>query len=54
MQYVVICKDNTVFYTDYPCFMDGWSDMIYCVIDLGNDMATFDGIKWSQVDFDHL
>lgn len=53
MNYLVICKDNTAFYTDYFYKENSWNpDTILCVVCGGK--ITFDGDNWQDIEYDHL
>lgn len=54
MRYIVICKDQSVFCTDWYNSENVWSDAIYCIVDFVEDKATFDGVNWKSITFDHL
>ena len=53
MRYVVICRDETAFYSDF-FDVEKWSRGIKCVIDLATDRITFDGDSWNEIEQDHL
>ena len=50
--YIVICKDNSAFRTDYYRYENHWNDGIYCII--SNYGITFDGQTWEEIEQDHL
>lgn len=54
MRYVVICRDETAFYSEYFNAENHWSRDIKCVIDLATDRITFDGDSWNEIEQDHL
>ena len=55
MKYLVICKDNSSFCTDWYEYEKHWNkDTIYCVVDLHNAIVTFDGENWKDITCDHL
>lgn len=54
MRYIIVCKDQSAFYTNYYVCENHWTDDLFCVIDLLNDLVTFDGQSWKGVDYDHL
>lgn len=54
MRYIVICKDESAFYSDLFDPENQWSRNIKCVIDLATDRITFDGDSWIEVEQDHL
>lgn len=54
MRYIVICKDESAFYSDMFDPENHWSRNIKCVIDLATDRITFDGDSWIEVEKDHL
>ena len=55
MKYIIVCKDNTAFYTNWYDYENNWNaDTIYCVLDVYCDKVTFDGKKWGEIDEDHL
>ena len=54
MRYIVICKDKTVFYSDWFEKETHWNDWIFCVIDDYLEMITYDGNLWKQIERDHL
>lgn len=55
MRYIVICKDQSTFTTNWYEYEKHYNgDTIYCVIDTYNDKVTFDGDNWKDIDYDHL
>ena len=54
MQYMVICKDHTVFMTEWYTHENCWNDNLYCVVDTIQDKVTFDGQTWVEPEYDHL
>lgn len=54
MQYIVICKDETAFCTEWFNVENNWSRNIRCVIDLATDRVTFDGETWVDIEKDCL
>ena len=54
MRYLIICQDNTAFYTDYYDYENFWSDELRCVVDNINGEIAFDGKTWKQIEYDHL
>lgn len=55
MRYIVICKDNTAFYTDWYDYENLWNpETMTCVIDLAKDKTTFGDDEWADMEEDHL
>ena len=55
MRYVVICKDQTAFATDWFEKENCWNpDTIHSVVDNDTDRITFDGESWHDIENDHL
>lgn len=55
MKYLVICKNQSAFYTDWFTFENCWNpETCHCVIDLYSDKVTFDGQNWKDIEIDHL
>lgn len=55
MKYLVICKDQTAFWTDWYTYENMWnSETINCVIDVAADKVTFNGKDWQEIEYDHL
>ena len=55
MRYIVIAKDQTAFYTNWFDYENFWNaETIYCVVDMAEDLVTFDGVNWEDITFDHL
>ena len=54
MRYIIVMINNEVFKTNWYTHENCWSDCIFCVIDTINDVVTFDGSQWNEIDKDHL
>jgi hypothetical protein len=55
MKYLVICKDQTAFWTDWYTYENMWNgETIHCVVDVAADKVTFNGKDWQEVEYDHL
>lgn len=55
MRYIVICKDNTSFYTDRYNHDNFWNpETMFCVIDLACDTITFGNNEWVKIEEDSL
>lgn len=54
MNYLVICKNEESFYTDWFNYENLWSDQILCVIKLYCGKISFDGKTWKDIEYDHL
>ena len=50
--YLIICKDNSAFYTDWYQYQNHWNDGIFCIV-CGYEV-TFDGKTWEKIESDHL
>lgn len=54
-QYLIICKDNTAFTTDWYTRENCWdSEKIHCVVNTLAYKVTFDGENWQEIEEDHL
>ncbi len=54
-QYLVICKDNTAFSTDWFEKENCWNpETIHCVVDMAENKVMFDGENWDEIEEDHL
>ena len=54
-QYLVICKDNTAFATDWYSHENCWNpETVHCVVDMYADKVSFDGENWQEIEEDHL
>lgn len=54
MRYLIVMKDHEVFRTDWYTHENCWFDCVFCVIDTVNDVVSFDGSEWNEIDKDHL
>ena len=55
MRYLVICKDQSAFFSDWYDYENCWNpDTIRCVIDQEKERVTFDGKEWKRIEYDHL
>lgn len=54
-KYLVICKDNTAFCTDWYTYENCWNpEKIHCVVNTWSNKVTFDGEHWLEIEEDHL
>lgn len=54
-QYLIICKDNTAFTTNWYTRENCWdSEKIHCVVNTWACKVTFDGENWQEIEEDHL
>ena len=51
MEYTVVLKNHTIFYTNWFNPNEHWSNDIFCVIDNVMDEVTFDGVTWKEIDY---
>lgn len=55
MRYLVICKDQTAFKTDWYDYEKFWNgETIHCVADLLECRVTFNGRDWNDMTYDFL
>lgn len=55
MKYLVISKDNSAFWTNWFNYDKLWNkDVIRCVINIEENIITFNGFYWTQINYDHL
>ena len=55
MKYLVICKDQSAFWTAWFSYENMWNDeTIHCVVNVFTDEVTFNGCDWKKVEYDHL
>lgn len=55
MRYLVICKDQSAFWTEWYTYENMWNnETIYCIVDVATDKVTFNGCFWKEVEYDHL
>lgn len=54
MRYLIVMQNHEVFSTNWYTHETCWFDCIFCVIDTVNDVVSFDGSEWNEIDKDHL